>query len=103
MVKEDKSVVGILSALIQDEWEAVTGYENAINDINNSGEIDEKLKEEIFSEIKDIVGEENIHVGQLQKLIDKINPTYSEKQEEGKNHDAEVHDDEVDDFLALQI
>lgn len=59
--------------LINDEWEAVQGYNNFLELLNNS-QYDESTKRVI----KDIVAEENKHVGQLQELLKRISPNTSQ-------------------------
>ena len=56
--------------LINDEWEAVQGYNNFVELLRSTGEADE----EVLNVIKDIAAEENKHVGQLQELLKKYSP-----------------------------
>ena len=85
LLKDDPSTkaIKLISALVEDEWEAITGYTDAITKLR-ALHLDNQ--DEIEEEISDIVGEENMHVGQLQKLIDQIDPFFAEKQEAGLNH-----------------
>ena len=55
--------------LINDEWEAVQGYNDFIEVLRVS-----KSDESTINVIKDIVAEENKHVGQLQELLKRISP-----------------------------
>ena len=57
----------IINSLIQDELQAIDGYNSAIQTFRNmSGEYKDKL-ERCIKVLSDIAGEENIHVGQLQE------------------------------------
>lgn len=57
----------IINSLIQDELQAIDGYNSAIQTFRNmSGEYKDKL-EKCIKVLSDIAGEENIHVGQLQE------------------------------------
>ena len=60
---KDTGVANTLSALIQDEWQAIDGYNKAIENFTNLD------MENIAEVLKDIVAEENIHVGQLQAAL----------------------------------
>ena len=63
---KDTGVANTLSALIQDEWQAIDGYNKAIENFTNLD------MENITEVLKDIVAEENIHVGQLQAALQTI-------------------------------
>ena len=57
----------IMNSLIQDELQAIDGYNSAIQTFRNmEGEDKDKL-ERCIKVLSDIAGEENIHVGQLQE------------------------------------
>ncbi len=57
----------IINSLIQDELQAIDGYNSAIQTFRNMrGEYKDKL-ERCIKVLSDIAGEENIHVGQLQE------------------------------------
>lgn len=56
--------------LINDEWEAVQGYNNFVELLRSTGEFDD----EVIAVIQDIAAEENKHVGQLQELLKKYSP-----------------------------
>lgn len=58
-----------LSALIKDEWEAIEGYKSTIVNLQSIGGYDE-----IVSVLKEIAGEEYVHVGQLQRLSEIVAP-----------------------------
>lgn len=58
----------IINKLIIDEWEAIDAYNSAI--------VTARLEkyDDLTTVLQDIVNEENIHVGQLQKLLEQISP-----------------------------
>ena len=60
---KDTGAANTISALIQDEWQAIDGYNKAIENLTNLD------MENIVEVLKDIVAEENIHVGQLQAAL----------------------------------
>ena len=64
----DSGIAFELNKLIQDEWEAIQGYNDAIVTAETEGMTD------IVNVLKDIVNEENIHVGQLQTCLAKVSP-----------------------------
>lgn len=63
---KDTGAANTISALIQDEWQAIDGYNKAIENLTNLD------MENIVEVLKDIVAEENIHVGQLQAALQTI-------------------------------
>ena len=65
---EDMGIAGVLNNLIIDEWEAIDGYNSAIVTLADLGKYDE------VEVLKDIVNEENIHVGQLQQIMKSVSP-----------------------------
>ena len=65
----DMGVANLLINLINDEWEAIKGYNDFVATISAEGGFDDML-----AAIQDIVSEENVHVGQLQKLLQQISP-----------------------------
>lgn len=66
---ENMGAAGLINALIQDEWQAIQGYNDAIATLAS-----EDISEDIIAVFKDIVDEENIHVGQLQKALETVSP-----------------------------
>ena len=65
---EDTGIATILNNLIIDEWEAINGYNSAIATLVDIGKTDG------IDVLKDIVNEENVHVGQLQKVLEIVAP-----------------------------
>lgn len=66
----DNGAASELIALIEDEWEAITGYNNAIATLRVYGE---KYSDAIRV-LEEINNEENIHVGQLEEVLKTISP-----------------------------
>ncbi|MGM9544253.1 MAG: hypothetical protein ACI3T9_04655 [Romboutsia timonensis] len=73
----------ILNSLIQDEWQAIQGYNDAIATLSATD-----VDTDIINIFKDIAAEENIHIGQLQKALETISPNTS-KIAEGEREGAE--------------
>lgn len=74
-------VVAMLSALVKSEWDAIDMYNGMISAINDSNE---PTKDQIINILKDIASEEYIHVGQLEKAIESINPVAATSIPDGK-------------------
>lgn len=73
----DTGVASELIALINDEWEAIQGYNNAIATLR--AEIaNNPFYEEAVNVLEEISAEENRHVGQLQEVLRRISPNASE-------------------------
>lgn len=74
------TVANTLNTLIRDEWEAIEGYNDALSTLRAlcSSEDDEAAplfeSAGIIKVIEDIVNEENLHVGQLQKVLELVSP-----------------------------
>ena len=66
---EHMGVATLINSLIQDEWQAIQGYNDAVATLASEG-----ISEDIIAVFKDIVDEENIHVGQLQKALETVSP-----------------------------
>lgn len=65
-------IANILSSLIQDEWQAIDGYNSAIVSLAEM-----HFDEDILNVFKDIVAEEHTHIGQLQKALEEVSPNAS--------------------------
>ena len=70
----ESGIADALIKLINDEWEAIQGYNNFRDMIlamqqNNDGDYTGMLKV-----INEVVNEENLHVGQLQELLKGVSP-----------------------------
>ena len=69
-IDEKAGVTTMFHNLIEDELQAIDGYNSAIVTLNG-------LKDDytdIINILTDIAGEENIHVGQLQRALELVNP-----------------------------
>lgn len=64
-------LAGMINSLIKDEWDAIDGYNSTMATLTqiNTPEAQQAVK--IFT---DIVNEENIHVGQLQRVLELVSP-----------------------------
>ena len=62
----------ILISAINDEWNTISMYNNMI------AQIDAEKYLDMIPVIQDIVAEENVHVGQLQKLLETISSNTQE-------------------------
>lgn len=68
----DNGLSSVVNALIQDEWQAIQGYKDAIVNFETSG------NQEYTKILDDILNEENVHVGQLQSLLASIDSSAKE-------------------------
>lgn len=67
---EENGVQNMLQFLVKDEWDAIEGYNNTIQTL-----LSLEGYEDMCAVLQDIADEELIHVGQLQKLLEVINPS----------------------------
>lgn len=88
---EDNGISMIINNLIKDEYEAIDGYNSAITTFKGIGKSDEAI-----SVLNDIVAEENIHVGQLQRLMELFDPN-ADKVSDG----VEEADEQIDNSLDM--
>lgn len=86
---EPNGIADELIRLINDEWEAIQGYNNAVElirrNLSMSGDI---TLQRMIPVLDDIRNEENKHVGQLQELLRLISPNVKEisnGEAEGRN------------------
>ena len=83
--QEVLNLTTMLSALIKGEWDAIDQYNSVLSTL-------ESLDNELATEtLKEIVYEEYIHVGQLEKLAQDINPD-AENITTGYEHDELDHE-----------
>lgn len=69
----DTGVSNLLIQLINDEWEAIQGYNDAIATLRDtSGE--NPFYQRAIEVLTEISSEENVHVGQLQEVLQNISP-----------------------------
>ena len=69
----DTGVAQELIALINDEWEAIQGYNNAIATLRATAD-QNPFYEDAVKVLEEISAEENVHVGQLQEVLRRISP-----------------------------
>ncbi len=69
---DEFGTAGLINALIQDEWQAIQGYNDAIATLSTTD-----VDTDIINVFKDIANEENIHIGQLQKALEMVSPNVS--------------------------
>ena len=83
--QEVLNLTTMLSALIKGEWDAIDQYNSVLS-------TRESLDNDLATEtLKEIVSEEYIHVGQLEKLAQDINPD-AENITTGYEHDELDHE-----------
>lgn len=63
---ENNGLATVLNYLIKDEFDAIQGYNDAIVNFETEGRSD------LVQVLKDIVNEENLHVGQLEVLLEQV-------------------------------
>ena len=74
------TIANTLNTLIRDEWEAIEGYNDALSTLRAMNGVEDENGEPvpdcegIVKVIEDIVNEENLHVGQLQKALELVSP-----------------------------
>ena len=73
----DTGVAQELIALINDEWEAIQGYNNAIANLRANSSAN-PFYQEAVNVLEEISAEENAHVGQLQEILKRISPNAAE-------------------------
>lgn len=88
---EDNGMSMMINNLIKDEYEAIDAYNSAITTFKSIGNSDNAI-----SVLNDIVAEENIHVGQLQRLMELFDPN-ANKVSDG----VEEADEQIDNSLDM--
>lgn len=85
----------IINNLIQDEWQAIQGYNDALATFASMG-----IDANIVNIFKDIANEENVHVGQLQKALEAVSPNVASiadgEQEGSEQLEVPVEDGDID-------
>ena len=69
----DTGAASEIIALINDEWEAIEGYNNAIATLRANAS-DNPFYMDAIKVLEEISAEENVHVGQLQELMRHLAP-----------------------------
>lgn len=85
---QDNGLVALVNSLIQDEFDAIQQYKDAITNFAANN------KTELTTVLQDILDEENIHVGQLETLLKSLDSS-AESIEQGKQ--------EAEEQINLQI
>lgn len=62
----NNALAGIINALIQDEFDAIQAYNDAIVNFESEG------RNDLVQVLHDILNEENLHVGQLETLLEQV-------------------------------
>lgn len=73
----DTGISQELIALINDEWEAIQGYTNAVANLRANISAN-PFYENAIKVLEEISAEENAHVGQLQEILKQISPNANE-------------------------
>ena len=73
----DTGAAAELIALINDEWEAIQGYNNAISTLRSIVS-QNPFYADAIKVLEEISAEENVHVGQLQEVLRRISPNAEE-------------------------
>lgn len=89
--QEGRGVADMLNDLIIDEFEAITGYNNAISTITS---ID--AESSILKVLDDIIKEENVHVGQLQAALKEVSDAAHEIEKGNNEGDGQLGTPEVE-------
>ena len=75
----DTGVASEIISLINDEWEAIEGYNNAIASLRYALQ-ENPFYESAIAVLEEISAEENRHVGQLQEVLKQISPNAADIQ-----------------------
>lgn len=86
---EEFSIADTLIKLINDEWEAIEGYNNAIAQLRCISTENAKYLNAV-SVLSEIVAEENRHVGQLQSILKQVSPNTEEIHEGEKEASVQM-------------
>lgn len=86
------AVANLLNPLIKDELEAIDGYNSAVATFRSMMEDETTDKsidyKGIIAVISEITNEENLHIGQLEKLLETVSPN-AKSIDDGKDEAAE--------------
>lgn len=80
---EENGIQNMVQFLIKDEWDAIEGYNNTIQTLKDMGGYDD-----LCGVLQEISNEELVHVGQLQKALEFVNPVVA-KIKEGETEATE--------------
>lgn len=85
----DTGIAAEVIALINDEWEAIQGYNDAIATFR-ANSTSNPFYEDAIKVLEEIVSEENTHVGQLQEVLRRISPNAAEIQKGTKEAQSQL-------------
>lgn len=85
----DLGLFQMITGLVKDEWEAIEGYQSSIATCKA------EKREDIVSVLTDILDEENLHVGQLQAILQQLDPA-TDKIEDGQEEAEQQLNESVD-------
>ena len=88
--QKESGLTAIVNSLINDENEAIDGYNSAIVNFEVEGRGD---LTEVF---RSILAEEQVHIGELQTVLNKINPETVSNIEDGQQEAQETLDNNID-------
>lgn len=96
-------IANVLNPLIQDELQAIDGYNSAVatfRSIEENPDHDPSIDfAGLYAVIAEITNEENLHIGQLEKLLEGVSPnaeSIDDGKEEAEEQVAEVSEPAVD-------
>ena len=101
----DSGIADSLIRLINDEWEAIQGYNDFRNMILTMQQNGDGDYTEMINVIDEVSNEENLHVGQLQELLKKVSPNTASiaKGEEEAQEQLESGNEWVDGKLKVEF
>ena len=85
----DTGVAQEIIALINDEWEAVQGYNNAIATLRALSN-ENPFYSDAVKVLEEISAEENRHIGQLQEVLKRISPNAADIQKGTKEAKSQL-------------
>lgn len=94
---QQNGIQNMLQFLIKDEWDAIEGYNNTIQTLKS-----ENAEDDILGVLQEISNEELVHVGQLQKLLELVNPITSKIKEGEAEATEQISDDPVQQDVATE-
>ena len=87
--EQEYGLTTMINNLIKDELEAIDGYNSAIVTLEAEN------KGEFTDVIRDIISEENTHIGQLQAILKELNPSTTADIDDGQKEGQEQIDQAV--------
>ena len=102
----ESGIADSLIKLINDEWEAIQGYNNFRDMILSMQQAGDGDYSEMIKVIDEVSNEENLHVGQLQELLKRISPnteSISKGEEEAEEQLEPSNNEWVNGQLKVQF